>query len=110
MLCLFCPAVQFVEEPLGGSALASHSDKLKCKLLTQFSAFFSRFMASCVHTGTRQQARPSSTSGEPSASVGEVKQKVSESVGRCFVSGCHLLCLLAQIPLSLSFSAESRGE
>ena len=89
-----------------GSALASHSDKLKCKLLTQFSAFFSRFISSCIHS------TDSSTNQQSSLAVyggGGGEQKVSESVGKCFVSGCHLLCLLAQIPLSQSFPTETRG-
>ena len=96
-----------------GSALASHSDKLKCKLLTQFSAFFSRFISSCIHstdsTTNQQNYLAVCVVSGGGGGGGGGEQKVSESVGKCFVGGCHLLCLLAQIPLSQSFPTETKG-
>ena len=103
IICLyFILTAQYPDSP-GRSALTSHADKLRWKLLTQFSAFFSRFLTSYIHHGSQPDQSPGAGVGSGS------RQNVSDSVGKCFVSGCHLLCLLAQIPLSLSLPADSKG-
>ena len=94
-----------------GPALTGHADKLKWKLLTQFSIFFSKFINSrisnvCNHDNHAVDHTHSSQGVTGSYSRG----KVSVNMERCFVSGCHLLCLLAQLSISQSvISGEDRG-
>ena len=99
-----------------GSSLASHADKLKWKLLTQFSIFFSKFintpLSSVCNHGDNSVTKACSlqSAAERSSDDGcSRRQRVSECVERCFVSGCQLLCLLAQVPLSRSSSADNKG-
>ena len=93
-----------------GSALTSHADKLKWKLLAQFSAFFSRFLNTRIcdvrNHGDNTVDHTHSWSAVMSS---DGRKRLSESMEKCFVVGCQLLCLLAHIPLSQSSAGDDKG-
>ena len=93
-------------DPSAGSALTSHADKLKWKLLTQFSTFFSNFINNRIFS----HCIPTVNHTFLSSSVPSRHQvHVSGSVERCFVTGCQLLCVLAQLPVSRDSNGDDKG-
>ena len=100
-------------EQTAGSALTSHADKLRMKLLSQFSTFFSNFITSRICNAGNHGRRMSDHTHSSSTLTNDVRDatrpRVSGSVEKCFVSGCHLLCLLAQLHLSQGSVGDCKG-
>ena len=108
-----CTAQVNGPEQTAGSALTSHADKLKMKLLSQFSTFFSNFITSRICNAGNRGRRTSDHTHCSSTLTNDVhdatRPRVSGSVEKCFVSGCHLLCLLAQLYLSQASVGDYKG-